>query len=104
VKQIVETTVPYRLATREANPSGTVVNVLGSPIGGAELVIIGEPCCVRDEEHVAVTATIRTSGSRETSSLLREADVAPLKELRLIVPNCAHGEEKHHARVELVRN
>lgn len=52
----VETTLrvskPYKLASREFQPVGTVIDVRGVAIGGNALVTIAGPCSVESEEQV----------------------------------------------------
>lgn len=55
VKQVFKESSP-RLASRDSNPSGTVVNVKGIPIGGSEVVIMAGPCAVESLDQLVETA------------------------------------------------
>nr|BAL56415.1 3-deoxy-7-phosphoheptulonate synthase [uncultured Acetothermia bacterium]BAL59497.1 3-deoxy-D-arabinoheptulosonate-7-phosphate synthase [Candidatus Acetothermum autotrophicum] len=52
VEGVVEITKPYKLASREFNPDGTIVSVGDVQIGGQELAIIAGPCSVESEEQI----------------------------------------------------
>jgi 3-deoxy-7-phosphoheptulonate synthase len=52
VESVVEITKPYKRASREFNPDGTVVTVGDVQIGGTELAIIAGPCSVESEEQI----------------------------------------------------
>jgi 3-deoxy-7-phosphoheptulonate synthase len=58
VEGVVEITKPYKLASREFNPDGTVVTVGDVQIGGADLAIIAGPCSVESEEQIAECARL----------------------------------------------
>jgi 3-deoxy-7-phosphoheptulonate synthase len=58
VEGVVEITKPYKLASREFNPDGTVVTVGDVQIGGADLAIIAGPCSVESEEQIAGCARL----------------------------------------------
>jgi 3-deoxy-7-phosphoheptulonate synthase len=46
----------YKLADRNANPEGTVVDVHGIKIGGSDVVIMAGPCAVESENQLMNTA------------------------------------------------
>ncbi len=52
VEEVVEITKPYKLASREFNPDGTLVPVGDVQIGSIELAIIAGPCSVESEEQI----------------------------------------------------
>ena len=58
VDEVVRISKPYKLASREFNPSDTVVEIgsSGVKIGGGELVVLAGPCAVESEEQVMATA------------------------------------------------
>jgi len=58
VEGVVEITKPYKLASREFNPDGTVVTVGDVQIGGTELAIIAGPCSVESEEQIEECARL----------------------------------------------
>jgi 3-deoxy-7-phosphoheptulonate synthase len=54
-----------RLACRKAKPEGTVVDVSGIPIGGAEVVVLAGPCAVESEEQLMATArAVKAAGAK----------------------------------------
>jgi 3-deoxy-7-phosphoheptulonate synthase len=56
------TACDWRLAARAAKPGGTVVEVRGVRIGGAEVVIIAGPCAVESEAQLLATARAVKAG------------------------------------------
>ncbi len=58
VEGVVEITKPYKLASREFNPDGTVVTVGDVQISGTELAIIAGPCSVESEEQIEECARL----------------------------------------------
>src|SRR5690606_2537654 len=64
VADVLDSPRPYRLAAREARPSGTVVQVGNVRIGGPEPVIIAGPCAVESREQTLRTAeAVRAAGA-----------------------------------------
>ena len=64
VSQVIIITKPYKLASREFNPEGTVVRVGDACIGGPEPVIMAGPCSVEDEEQMVSTAkAVKAAGA-----------------------------------------
>jgi 3-deoxy-7-phosphoheptulonate synthase len=64
VERVVALSRPYRLAAREANPDGTVVEGTGYAIGGPELVVMAGPCSVESEAQVREAArAVRDAGA-----------------------------------------
>lgn len=56
---------PYRLARRDAVPTGTVVSVGDVRIGGAEVVVMAGPCAVETAEQTRAAArAVRAAGVR----------------------------------------
>jgi 3-deoxy-7-phosphoheptulonate synthase len=47
---------PYKLASREAKPTDTVVDVDGVLVGGKEIVIMAGPCSVESMDQICTTA------------------------------------------------
>ncbi len=65
VEDVVAIAQPYKLVSRQVNPSGTVVNVSGVEIGGADLVVMAGPCSVESREQVFETAeNVKKAGAK----------------------------------------
>ena len=65
IMQILQITKPFKLASREFQPRGTVVNVGGVAIGGEEVVVMAGPCSVEDEAMLIKTARhVASEGAR----------------------------------------
>jgi len=47
---------PYKLASREAKPNDTVVDVDGVLVGGKEIAIMAGPCSVESRDQICTTA------------------------------------------------
>ena len=57
--------LPLRLTDREANPTGTVLNIQGIEIGGPEVVVMAGPCAVESRAQLATIAkSVQASGAR----------------------------------------
>jgi 3-deoxy-7-phosphoheptulonate synthase len=56
IKEILQITRPFKLASREFQPRNTVVDVGGVPIGGEEPVVMAGPCSVENEAMLLETA------------------------------------------------
>ncbi len=52
VAQVVPVMPPYKLASRDAHPESSVVNVSGTKIGGGHLGMIAGPCSVEDRDRM----------------------------------------------------
>ncbi len=56
---------PYKLASREFRPKGTVATIAGVEIGGPEVIVMAGPCAVESEEQVFQTAlAVKKAGAR----------------------------------------
>ncbi len=65
VENVIPILKPYKLASREFKFADTVVNVNGVCIGGKEIVVIGGPCSVENEEQIMQTASVvKASGAK----------------------------------------
>jgi 3-deoxy-7-phosphoheptulonate synthase len=65
VKEILQITKPFKLASREVQPLDTVVDVAGVPIGGDEVVVMAGPCSVESEDMLIETARyVASRGAR----------------------------------------
>ncbi|HED03550.1 MAG TPA: 3-deoxy-7-phosphoheptulonate synthase [Candidatus Fraserbacteria bacterium] len=58
VREIVEITKPYKLASREFKPDDTVIRLGGVSLGGRELVLMAGPCSVESEEQIETIAQL----------------------------------------------
>jgi 3-deoxy-7-phosphoheptulonate synthase len=56
VAEVVPIAQPFKLVSRQVNPSGTIVNVGGVRIGDGNFVVIAGPCSVESREQLFVTA------------------------------------------------
>lgn len=67
-------TKPYRLASRECNPNGTIIEMKGVTIGGPALVVIAGPCSVESPEQMD---TIAEAVTRAGATILRGGAFKP---------------------------
>lgn len=64
VAQVVPVLPPYKLASREAHPQPTVIDVSGVKIGGGHLGLIAGPCAVESSERMDIIAqAVRAAGA-----------------------------------------
>ncbi len=65
VDDVVRISKPYKLASREAHPENTVVDLpYGLRVGGGETVVIAGPCSIESEEQLFESArAVRRSGA-----------------------------------------
>jgi len=52
VAQVIPVLPPYQLASREAHPDASVIDVSGVKIGGGNLAMIAGPCSVEDRDRM----------------------------------------------------
>ena len=65
VKECHRIVSPYKLANKSFRPQGTIVDVKGVKIGGPEVIVIGGPCSVENEDNIEACAEIvAKSGGR----------------------------------------
>lgn len=65
VARVIPSAKPYTLAQRAARPDGTIVDVGGVRIGGAEPVIIAGPCVVESlEGTIEAARAVQAAGAR----------------------------------------
>ncbi|MGI6701310.1 MAG: bifunctional 3-deoxy-7-phosphoheptulonate synthase/chorismate mutase [Christensenellales bacterium] len=65
VEKLVPIMESYKLASRTFNPEGTVIDVKGRKIGGAELALIAGPCAIESEEQIYKAAEgIKKAGAK----------------------------------------
>ncbi|MCP4675970.1 MAG: 3-deoxy-7-phosphoheptulonate synthase [Deltaproteobacteria bacterium] len=65
VREVLEVSTPYKLASREFHPDDSVVYVDDVPVGGPELAVIAGPCAVESVEQIQSTAkSVCENGAR----------------------------------------
>jgi 3-deoxy-7-phosphoheptulonate synthase len=65
VEHVTRIMKPYKLASREFNPKGTVVKVGNVAIGGNRLVIMAGPCAVESKKQLEeATRAVQNAGAR----------------------------------------
>jgi 3-deoxy-7-phosphoheptulonate synthase len=64
VHDVIPVLPPYKLASREAHPEPSIVEVAGVKIGGGYLAMIAGPCAVEDPERMAsIAAAVKAAGA-----------------------------------------
>jgi 3-deoxy-7-phosphoheptulonate synthase len=64
VQEVVPVLPPYKLASRDAHPQPSIVNVSGVEIGGGSLAMIAGPCAVESAERMrTIAAAVRKAGA-----------------------------------------
>jgi 3-deoxy-7-phosphoheptulonate synthase len=64
VADVVPILPPFKLASIEAHPAPSIVNVAGVKIGGGYLAMIAGPCAVEDAERMhTIAAAVRAAGA-----------------------------------------
>jgi 3-deoxy-7-phosphoheptulonate synthase len=65
VKEVIPVSHAYKLASREAKPDDTVVNVGGVDVGGNGVIVIGGPCAVESLDQTRIIAEhVRRAGGQ----------------------------------------
>jgi len=65
VERVIHTSSQFPLASREASPENTVVDIDGVRVGGREFVVVAGPCAVESEEVLIETArAVKKLGAR----------------------------------------
>ena len=66
VREVVRITQPFKLASRQFKPEGTIVDLgRGVRIGGAEVVVAAGPCSVESREQIhSVAASVAKAGAK----------------------------------------
>ncbi len=63
VEQVLPILKPYKLASREFRPDGSIVNVDGVLVGGRQVVVMAGPCAVESREGLLEIAQyVKTGG------------------------------------------
>jgi 3-deoxy-7-phosphoheptulonate synthase len=64
VADVILVLPPYKLASRDAHPEPSVVNVGGVQIGGGNLAMIAGPCAIESAERMdAIAASVSAAGA-----------------------------------------
>ena len=64
VQDVVPVLPPYKLASRDAHPQPSVVEVAGVKIGGGNLAMIAGPCAVEEPERMdAIAGAVKAAGA-----------------------------------------
>ncbi len=64
VAEVIRVLPPYKLASREAHPQPSIVDVAGVKVGGGNLAMIAGPCAVEDEERmVSIARAVKAAGA-----------------------------------------
>jgi 3-deoxy-7-phosphoheptulonate synthase len=66
VREVMRVTQPFKLASRQFNPQGTIINLgRGVTIGGNEVVVAAGPCSVESREQIHIIAeSVARSGAK----------------------------------------
>src|SRR6201987_3848358 len=66
VREVVRITQPFKLASRQFKPEGTVVDLgRGVKIGGPEIIVAAGPCSVESREQIhAVAEAVSKAGAK----------------------------------------
>jgi 3-deoxy-7-phosphoheptulonate synthase len=66
VREVMRITQPYKLASRQFNPQGTIINLgHGVTIGGNDVVVAAGPCSVESHEQIHIIAeSVAKSGAK----------------------------------------
>jgi len=56
VEKVMAVLAPYKLASREFQPEGTIINIDGREIGGRKIAVMAGPCAVESEEQITTIA------------------------------------------------
>jgi len=63
--ELIPVTKPYKLTSRETQPTDTLVHVGGVVLGGREVVVVAGPCSVEGSEQTLATArAVKRAGAR----------------------------------------
>lgn len=64
VQEVVPVLPPYKLASLEAHPQFSIVDVAGVKVGGENLGLIAGPCAVEEEERMRrIASAVKDSGA-----------------------------------------
>ncbi|MFO8143379.1 MAG: 3-deoxy-7-phosphoheptulonate synthase [Dehalococcoidales bacterium] len=64
VENVTRIMKPYKLASRDFKPGGSVVNINGVEVGSGRIVVMAGPCAVENEEQMlAIAGVVKDSGA-----------------------------------------
>src|SRR5262245_42671136 len=64
VHDVIPVLPPYKLASKEAHPQPSIIDVAGVKIGGGNLAMIAGPCAVEDPERMdSIGSAVRAAGA-----------------------------------------
>ncbi len=64
VAEVVPVLPPYKLASRDAHPNNSIVDVAGVKIGGGHLAMIAGPCAVEDAQRMdEIAGAVKSAGA-----------------------------------------
>ena len=64
VADVVSVMPPYKLASRDAHPESSIIDVSGVKVGGGELAMIAGPCSVEDPDRMLrIAESVAASGA-----------------------------------------
>jgi 3-deoxy-7-phosphoheptulonate synthase len=64
VADVLPVLPPYKLASREAHPQPSIVEVRGVKIGGGHLAMVAGPCAVEDADRMeSIASAVRSAGA-----------------------------------------
>jgi 3-deoxy-7-phosphoheptulonate synthase len=64
VQDVIPVLPPYKLASREAHPQPSIVEVAGVKIGGGHLAMIAGPCAVEEPERMdTIAGAVKAAGA-----------------------------------------
>ncbi len=64
VAEVIPVLPPYKLASREAHPQASIVDVAGVKVGGGFLAMIAGPCAVEEPERMeTIAAAVKKAGA-----------------------------------------
>ncbi len=64
VMDVMPVLPPYKLASREAHPQASIIDVAGVKIGGGNLAMIAGPCAVEEPERMMnIAAAVKAAGA-----------------------------------------
>ncbi len=72
VEELVAISHPFKLASRDVRPEGTILDLgKGVTVGGKDVVVAAGPCAVESAEQIETIAASRSQGRRKTSARWR---------------------------------
>jgi len=77
VKECRRIASPYKLASRQFRPGGTVVKINGVEIGGSRIVVMAGPCSVENRDQIGqVAQAVAAAAASVTHSLAVEVSAS----------------------------